>query len=264
MKIAIGGFSHETNTFALEQNDFLDAVVSIRKETIDTNFGKKTTIGGYLDISKREDFEVLPTAFVKFVHGGLIKKEVFEHYRDLIISEVEKVGEVDGYLFALHGVMCAEKPYLDAEERFLEAVRDSSIVGTDVPIVCTYDFHGNMTDVEVGLAYPVGYNTNPHIDGYECGVEAAETLVKTIRGEIDPVTVRRWVPILGPNVGMSTWSHDLEVEAKLPMAKLNRLREEIEKTSGVLNATIFGGYGYSDCPEPGVSIIVSTLRILKS
>ncbi len=258
MKIAIGGFSHETNTFALEQNDVLDAVISIGQETIDTNLGKKTTIGGYLDISKRDGFEILPTAFVKFVHGGLIKTEVFEHYRDLIIREVEKVGEVDGYLFALHGAMCAEKPYLDAEERFLEAVRASSIVGTDTPIACTYDFHANMTDLEVGLAYPVGFNTNPHIDGYDRGVEAAETLVKTIRGEIDPVTVRRWVPILGPNLGMSTWSHDPEVEAKLPMAKLNQLREEIEKTSGVLNATIFGGYSYSDCPEPGVSIIVST------
>ena len=42
MKIAIGGFSHETNTFALEQNDVLDAVISIEQDTIDTNFGKKT------------------------------------------------------------------------------------------------------------------------------------------------------------------------------------------------------------------------------
>ncbi|NVM57553.1 MAG: M81 family metallopeptidase, partial [Desulfobacterales bacterium] len=152
----------------------------------------------------------------------------------------------------------AEKPYPDAEEKFLEAVRDSPIVGSETPIACTYDFHGNMTGLEVRLAYPVGYNTNPHIDGYERGVEAAETIVKMIRGEVDPVTVRRWVPILGPNLGMSTWSHDPEVEARLPMAKLNSLREEFEKVDGVMNATIFGGYSYSDCPEPGVSVVVST------
>jgi hypothetical protein len=35
---------------------------------------------------------------------------------------------------------------------------------------------GNMTDLEVKLVYPVGYNTNPHIDEYERGVEAAEVV----------------------------------------------------------------------------------------
>jgi microcystin degradation protein MlrC len=258
MKVVIGGYSHETNTFALEQNFTHDARIHLGKKIIESNQGKKTCISGFLDVAEKKGFEIIPTADIGFIHGGLIKNNIFEYYRDLILKEVEQVGRVDGYLFRLHGAMCAEEPYLDAEEKFLEALRGSPIVGDEVPIACTYDFHGNMTDLEVQLAYPCGYNHNPHIDGYERGVEAAETIVKMIDREIEPITVRKWVPILGPNVGMSTWSHLPEEEKKLPMYKLNLLRNDVEKIDGVLNATIFGGYSYSDCPEPGVSIIVST------
>lgn len=256
LNVGFGGFIHETNTFSLETNRTPDAEVLLHDQIIDANYGKKTVIGGYQDAAERRGFKLLPTAYVRFIHGGLIHRDVYEHYRELILREVNRAGEFDGFLLALHGAMTAEEPYLDAEGEFLKTLRET--IGTECPIVCTYDFHANMTDLMVSIAYPVGYNTNPHIDGYERGIESAETLLRMMKGEIHPVTARKRVPIIGPNLGMSTWSHDPKVEAKLPMADLNRLREDVERIKGVLNATIYGGYSYSDIPEPGVSIVVST------
>jgi microcystin degradation protein MlrC len=89
-------------------------------------------------------------------------------------------------------------------------------------------------------------------------MEAADLLLHMLAGDIDPVTRHVWVPILGPNVGQSTWSHLASDEMRLPLYHLNLLREEWEEKPGVLNLTIQGGYGYSDIPYAGMSVIATT------
>ena len=61
--------------------------------------------------------------------------------------------------------------------------------------------------------------------------------------------------ILGPNIGQSTWAHNPAKEQRLPMYQLNLLREEMEKRLGVINVTLQGGYGYSDLPYTGMSVM---------
>ena len=93
---------------------------------------------------------------------------------------------------------------------------------------------------------------------YERGKEAATCLFKMLAGQVQPVTRMIHVPIVGPNIGQSTWSHIPEQEENLPMVLLNRRREALEKTPGVINITLQGGYGYSDLPYTGMSVIVTT------
>ena len=50
-----------------------------------------------------------------------------------------------------------------------------------------------------------------------------------LRGEIRPVTRRVAIPIVGPNIGQSTWAHIPEQEQQLPLYQLNLVREEMEK-----------------------------------
>ncbi|CAN5749284.1 M81 family metallopeptidase [soil metagenome] len=164
---------------------------------------------------------------------------------------------LDGVFFALHGAMAAGDPYTDAEGELLRAAREA--VGEAVPFVATYDFHGIMTHdecAELAAAFP--NDTNPHIDNYERGLEASCCMLRILDGEIQPVTRVVHIPIIGPNIGQSTWSHDADEEERLPLYQLNLIREAMEDTPGVINLTIMGGYGYADTPESRMSVIATT------
>jgi microcystin degradation protein MlrC len=259
MRIAVIGMIHEANTFALEEHDKPEAPTLYGEEML-AKAHPRGYIGGFMEASsRRPEVELVPTLDVSFLRGGggIVHAGVFEHYRDLILERLKKAGPLDGVYFALHGALAVQAPYTDAEDCLIRAVRD--LLGYDMPMVGTYDFHGIYTDweVEEGLvAFPL--NTNPHIDAYERGIEAAECLFAMLEGKVKPVTKRIFVPIIGPNIGQSTWSHIPEQEEKLPLYQLNLLRAELEKAPGVLNITIQGGYGYADTPDTGMCVIATT------
>jgi len=256
MKIGIASFSHETNTFAPEQNDSMDAVHIRRGETLLPDGVSRSFIGGFVEVAKRQSgVELVPTVGISFSRGGLIHADVYEHCRNMIVDALREAAPLDGVYFALHGAMVAEEPYTDAEgELVLEARKALG----DIPMVGTYDFHAIMSEKEVELLVPFPNNTNPHVDGYERGLEAAECLLKMLAGKINPVTRRIFVPIIGPNIGQSTWAHIPEEEEKLLLYQLNKKREEMEKTLKVINITILGGYGYGDSQDAGMSVIATT------
>lgn len=258
MRVAVLGMRHETNTFAVERNDTLDVPVQEGEQLLGQAH-PKSYIGGFKEAAEAADLELVPIANADFIaggRGGIITAEVYTHYRDRLLDGLREAGPLDGVYFALHGAMAVEEPYMEAEADLLRSARD--LLGNDMPFVATYDFHSNYAEGECDLAVPVPLNTNPHIDAYERGMEAADLLLRMLAGDIDPVTRHVWVPILGPNVGQSTWSHLPSEEMQLPLYHLNLLREEWEEKPGVLNLTIQGGYGYSDIPYAGMSVIATT------
>jgi microcystin degradation protein MlrC len=255
MRIAVAGFYHETNTFAVEENDKPDARMEVGAEML-IQAHPKSYVGGFIEGCRGSELELVPIVSVHFAHGGLIHADVFRHYQKIIIDGLKEAQPLDGVFFALHGAMAVEAPYTDAEAILVRSARE--LLGNDMPFVATYDFHGIYTDWEVSALVPFPLNTNPHIDPFERGVEAAECLQRMLRGEIHPVTRRVFVPIIGPNIGQSTWSHIPADEQKLPLYQLNLLREELEKTPRVINLTIQGGYGYADTPDTGMCIIATT------
>ncbi len=254
-RIAVASFFHETNTFALERNDEPDAACYVGQAMID-HAHPRSFVGGFLEATQRPDIEIVPTADVFYSHGGAISAPMFEHYRDLIVDGLRQAGPLDGCYFALHGAMAAEDPYTDAEGELLRAAR--GVVGEGIPFVATYDFHGIMTHAEVAqLSGAFPNNTNPHIDSYECGLEAGRCMLRILDGEINPISRVVHVPIIGPNIGQSTWSHDLDEEESLPLYQLNRIREQMEQTPGIIDITIMGGYGYADTPESRMSVVAT-------
>ena len=254
MKIGIASLWHETNTFAVEQNDTMDTVHTQRGETL-LGSQPKSFIGGFVEGAKRPDIELVPTVGIGFAHGGIIHAEVYQRCRDMIVTGLQEAGSLEGVYFALHGAMVAETPYTDAEG---ELVQEARRVLGDIPMVGTYDFHTIMSDKEAEALVPFPNNTNPHIDGYERGLEAAECLLQMLDGKINPVTQRVFVPIIGPNIGQSTWSHLQDEEQGLLLYQLNEKRAEMEKMSKVINITILGGYGYGDSPDAGMSVVATT------
>jgi microcystin degradation protein MlrC len=255
-RIAIVGMVHETNTFALEHNDKIDGKADVGQEIID-NAHPKNFVGGFLEAATRDDIEFVPILVVRFIHGGLIHADVYDHYAGKIVDGLREAGKIDGVFFTLHGAMAAEDPYTDAEGELMRRVRE--VVGEGVPFVATYDFHNIMSHDEcrqLAAAFP--NDTNPHIDGYERGLEAGKCMLDILDGKINPVTRVTHIPIIGPNIGQSTWSHVGDEEESLPMYQLNLIREALERTPGVINITIQGGYGYADTPESRMSIVVTT------
>lgn len=257
MKIAVVGFYHETNTFAVEHNDKPDALVHKGEEVL-VQAHPKSYIGGFMEAaSKRLDVQLVPIAAIRFIHGGPIHADILEHYQKIIIDGLREAQPLGGVYFSLHGAMAVEAPYTDGEASLIRAARE--LLGDEIPFVGTFDFHGIYTDWEVtrGLV-PFPLNTNPHIDAFERGIEAAECLFAMLEGKINPVTRRVFVPIIGPNIGQSTWSHIPEEEVQLPLYQLSLLREELEQMPGVINLTIQGGYGYADTLDTGMCIIATT------
>ena len=255
MRIAVAGYFHETNTFALEHNDKLDAGV-VAGDDLFAKAHPKSYIGGFLEGMKGSGADLIPTVDVHPAHGGILHAGYFEHYRDMIVSALCQAGTLDAVYFALHGATAAQAPYTDAEGDLLLAARRA--VG-DIPFVATYDFHAIMSDVEAHtLAAAFPNDTNPHIDAYERGFEAAEYTLKTLRGQCKPVTRVVHVPIIGPNIGQSTWSQVPEEEKTLPLYQLNLVRAEMEKaTPHLINLTILGGYGYADTPDSSMAVIAT-------
>ena len=255
MRIGIIGFYHETNSFSVEENDSIRATLLLGEE-VTRSAHPRSYVGGFIEGARRPDVRLVPIADVHFELGGTIHAHVFEHYRDLVLHGLRDVQSLDAIYFALHGAAAVQAPYTDGEASLVRAVR--GVAGPSLPFVATYDFHSNYTDAEVSAVVPFALNSNPHIDAFERGIEAAETLLQMIAGRIRPVTKRVRVPIIGPNIGQSTWSHNPDEERRLPMYQLNLLREELEQTTpGLLNLTLQGGYGYSDVPYVGMCVLAT-------
>ena len=254
MRIALAGMSHETNSFAIERNDTMDRAGVRRGRELLDGVHPRSFMGGFVEGMEGSGDELVPIASVGFAHGGTVLAPVYEECRGIIVEGLKSAGKIDGVYLALHGAMVAEEPYLDAEGELVRAIRE--VVG-DVPIVATYDFHAIMSEYEMSSLVAFPNNTNPHIDGYERGLEAAGCLRRMLAGEVSPGTKWLFVPIIGPNIGQSTWSHVPEQEERLLLYNLNLKREELEKTPGIINITILGGYGYGDSPEAGMSIVAT-------
>jgi microcystin degradation protein MlrC len=165
-----------------------------------------------------------------------------------MIKIITESGNVDGILLALHGAMIAED-VPDAEGTLLKKIRE--VVGPKVPIIITLDLHGLISKLMVDNCDAIfGYDTNPHIDMYERGVEAAETIMKTIKGDIAPVVAFKKLPMLPPTINQRT--------TEGPMVKLLEKARRYEKMKGVLNVCIFPAFAYTDVERVGSAVVAVT------
>jgi microcystin degradation protein MlrC len=148
-------------------------------------------------------------------------------------------------LLELHGAMVVEQ-IDDADGDLVAAVREA--VGPHRPIVFTQDLHGNHTRRRVEQADAlVGYDTFPHVDMAERGLEAAGIIAGTVRGEIRPVSAIRPLPLF--------WSTSRQVTAQPPMNEVIQRVHEMERRDGVICITVATGFPWADVPDVGSSVV---------
>ena len=156
-----------------------------------------------------------------------------------------ELGPLDGVYILNHGAMITTEDE-DPDGNLYESVRKA--VGQGTPVVTTIDLHANISQKMVDNAdVIVSYITDPHIDQYERGVEAAQIINQMIDG-MRPVVSNLRIPIVPPNVSLLTDDGPYGDLIDYGQSKLDH---------EIINVSVVAGFAYSDTSTNGLHIIVT-------
>ncbi|UCE44265.1 MAG: M81 family metallopeptidase [Candidatus Bathyarchaeota archaeon] len=237
LRIAVGGISHETNTFNPIPTG-LEAFRILREEELLKNGATRPLLESGID--------VIPAIHAAAPPSGLIGRRAYTSLREELLSRIEAAGKLDGICLFLHGAMEVEGVG-DGETDLVRSIRQ--VVGNDVLISASLDLHGNITPELVRITdILTAYRTAPHIDALETRTRAATLLANCIGKEKKPVSVMVKPPILLPG--------EMAVTSVEPAASLYRRLPGVIKSRCVLDSSILVGMAWADTPNASASVIV--------
>ncbi|MGE5146726.1 MAG: M81 family metallopeptidase [Candidatus Eiseniibacteriota bacterium] len=249
-RIAVGGFHHETNTFAptrAETVDFEtpDAWPGLTEgpALFDVFRGLNIPISGFLAGAQAAGHDLVPLLWCSAGPSAQVKRDAYERVAAMILDRLEAAGPVDAVYLCLHGAMVAEH-LDDGEGEILKRVR--ALVGDKIPIVASLDFHANVTDAMVRYADAfTSYRSYPHLDMAETGQRAAALLDRRLKAKTWSIAHRK-IPFLIP----LTFQCTLIEPAKSLYAGL-----AARETAGVASVAFTSGFPLADIPECGPAAI---------
>ncbi|MCC6467290.1 MAG: M81 family metallopeptidase [Alphaproteobacteria bacterium] len=250
-RIAIGALLFEGNTLSTvvtERRDFASKYL-VSGDAIPSELGATNTeIGGALEVLRGADLDVVPLLATHGGAGGRVSARCYGELRDELLARLRAAGRVDGVYLALHGSFIAEG-LDDAEGEILEATR--AIMGADVPIAVSCDLHGHITPAMLRHAcILVGYREYPHDDTRETGARVAALLVRTLNGQIRPVSRLCRAPMILPAQRQRTKG---PADGHWPMRAIIDIARGREADGTVLAASYFCVQPWLDLPEVGVT-----------
>ena len=247
-RVAVGGFLHETNTFAPSPATHADFVsgaghvplsegASIARRTAGANLA----VAGMLAHARAEGWTAVPTLWAAAGPSAHVAEEAFERIAGRLVEAIRAALPLDGVMLDLHGAMvCAHLD--DGEGALLARVREA--IGPDVPLVAALDLHANVTEAMVEAADLLdAYRTYPHVDMAATGARAAAALGR-LMGGWRPAKALRRVPYLVPIAWQST---DADPARGL-YAALERLAEG-------RSASLAMGFPAADVPGCGPAVL---------
>jgi len=252
MRIALGGITHEANSFCAHVTDMSDfegrAVLRGDALLADWQTTRTEHAGAMSVLAHVPGCEVVPTFLARAISGAPIVEGVFRVLLAELLASLEAAMPVDGVLLVLHGAMMSQETP-DATGEVLAQVR--ALVGPDVPVVGTLDLHANVTAQMVAEATAlIGYHTAPHVDMYETGQKAAQVLVDTLSGRIKPAAALVRLPMLPPPEN-STHLYG-------PLSEVIGPALALEGAGKILHAGIYPVQPWMDTPDVAASVVVIT------
>lgn len=253
-RIALLGFSIECNAFApvATKPDFTgrcwlegEAIVADARSAAPSALGEMPGFVAAMDAGG--PWQPLPVLLAMAEPNGPVDAALFAGMMAIWRRGLEAMrGQVDGVYCVLHGAGLTTDDE-DPEGALQALIRE--ILG-DVPLVCSYDLHANVSDRMVALTDAfVGYRTNPHLDMRERGAESAVLLRRIMAGQKTYRALRR-LPIVAPTVSMLT--------AQGPYAEVIDLGQALQaQDPRVLNVSVMGGFAYGDTSFNGMAVIVT-------
>jgi len=256
-RIAILGFSLESNAFAapcarwdFEQRGYYRGDEITAQARADTPAIYSGISGFYRAMDRlhgRDGWRPVPIVHAASQPAGPVEEGFFRELLAEFEAGLRAAGRLDGVYLAEHGGATATHTH-DPDGEVFALVR--RIVGPGVPVVATLDLHANVSDAMMRSAdVLIGYRTNPHVDIFERGEEAAGVLGELMSGA-KATAYRVRLPLVAPSVTQLT------AEGQ-PYGDLIRLGQS-KIDDRVMNVTILSGFAFADTPKNGMTVIVTT------
>jgi microcystin degradation protein MlrC len=249
-RIAVGGFLHETNTFAPTKAVY-DAFVhgggwppmsqgaKLLEKMRDINVG----MAGFVPAAETEGWELVPTIWCAASPSAHVTKDAYERVAEAIVDGIKAAGAIDGVYLDLHGAMVAEH-LDDGEGEILARVRQ--VIGKELPLVVSLDLHANVTPEMVEHADAlIAYRTYPHIDMADTGRAAAKHLALLLRTKQRFAKAFRQLPFLIP----ISWQCTDDRPTKGIYRKLAALQSDAVPT-----LSFAPGFPAADFPDCGATV----------
>jgi microcystin degradation protein MlrC len=248
-RIAVGGFQHETNTFAplkatladFEQADAWPGLVT-GAALFDAVKGINLPAAGFIDEARSLSHELAPLLWCSAQPSAHVTRDAFETITQRLLAQLSQARSLDAVYLDLHGAMVAEH-IDDADGEVLARVRN--LIGPDVLLVASLDFHANvsarMVEQADGL---VSFRSYPHVDMTETGVRAAALLHDLLK---EPARAK-WHSALPFLMPLTTQCTLIE-----PLYSLMAQAQRLERAP-LMSLCLTPGFPAADVPECGPAI----------
>ena len=202
-RIAVGGFLHETNTFAPTKAGYEAFVqgggslsMSRGAGLLKVMRGINLGLAGFVEAAEAKGWELAPTIACGATPSAHVTEDAFERVVAMLLDGLASAGPVDGIYLDLHGAMVTEH-LDDGEGEVLARVR--KLVGKDVPLVVSLDLHANVSPQMIEHADAlIAYRTYPHVDMADTGRACAEHLALMLASKGRFAKAFRQLPFLIP------------------------------------------------------------------
>lgn len=261
LRFAFGRINQETNalsTVPTEKKDFAgvhlvegEALLACcaPDQTEAEGFLKNAELSGFVRACRKSgDVDLVPLLSAWAVPGGPLTRACYEDLVEGVLAPLRRALPVDGVYLCLHGAMGVDG-VVEPEGELVRRVR--ALVGPRVPVVVTYDLHGNVTrEVMEHCDALVAYATNPHRDHASTGAKAARLLLEAAQQGKRLTTAWRSLPMI---LGGGT-----TIDLFPPLLHIFRRMRALERRGDVLNASLLTVHPWNAHPELGWSVVVVT------
>ncbi|MBT7917147.1 MAG: M81 family metallopeptidase [Planctomycetaceae bacterium] len=255
-RIAIFQLMQEISSFNPSNSTIADFTINRGAAWIEQDRKAKHEIGGALaQFGEHDDVIVVPTISARSnSSGAILAASSWDELSTQLTSSIDDLatqhgGSIAAVYFCMHGAMAAENE-MDPEGFILEYAR--SKLGSEIPFVTSMDLHGILTERMFEHSdVIVPYHTYPHVDQYETGNRSAKVVMRLLREDSTPVSVRVQVPAL-------VRGDELVTETGL-FGECLLLAKQIEDREIGLAAGMLIGNPFTDVPELRTNVVVTFL-----
>src|SRR5216683_5986809 len=249
-RIAVGGFLHETNTFAPTKATYDDFVhgggwpsMALGSDVLKVMRNINVGLAGFIGAAEANGWELVPTISCGASPSAHVTKDAFERIVKVMVDGIAAAGPLDAVYLDLHGAMVTEH-LDDGEGEILARVR--KLIGQDVPLVASLDLHANVTPDMVEHADAlIAYRTYPHVDMADTGRAAATHLAPLLRTRQRFAKAFRQLPFLIP----ISWQCTNDQPTKGIYEKLASLESDAVPT-----LSFAPGFPAADFPDCGATV----------
>ncbi len=250
MRVGIVALLQESNTFlgvtttlAHFEQDLLLAGEPIRARFA----GAHHEVAGFFAGLADAQLEAAPVFAARALPFGSVTREAFDSLMSQLDAALSAAGPLDGLLVAPHGATVSDV-VADVDGHWLTMLRKRF---PRLPIIGTLDLHANVSQAMADACDAlIAYRTNPHLDQFQRGVDAARLMARTLRGEVRPVTAAALLPLC-VNI-------ERQLTAEPPCRDLYAAADRMLAEPGVLANSVVLGFPYADVPELGAAVLVTT------